>query len=169
MNSVHIHLLLNHVSIMAAIFSVLVFAYGFFRRNSSVINIALAGFVLAALAAIPVFLSGEPAEEAVEHLPGVVEAVIEEHEEAAEIALWLIEISGLAALTGLVMRANQFFTGKVFYGLMLVLSLVSAGSISYAGYLGGKIRHTEIASAGGEPAENVQGADQYESEEEDDD
>lgn len=168
MNPVHIHLLLNHVSIMAAIFSVLVFAYGFFRKNSSVINVSLAGFVLAALAAIPVFLSGEPAEDAVEHLPGVVEATIEQHEEAAEIALWMIELSGIAALAGLVMRANRFFTGKVFYGLMFILSLISAGSISYTGYLGGKIRHTEIAASQGQPAENIQGADQNETEEDDD-
>lgn len=154
MNGVHLHLLLNHVSIMAAIFSVLVFAFGFLRKNSSIINVGLAGFVVAALAAIPVFLTGEPAEEAVENIPGVLESMIEQHEEAAELALWIIEVAGVLAFSGLVMRANKFFTGTMFYGTMLVLSIASAASISYTGYLGGQIRHTELGASTGN--QNVQ-------------
>lgn len=144
MNSTHIHLLLNHVSIMAAIFSVLVFAYGFLRKLPSVINVGLAGFVVAALTAIPVFLTGEPAEESVENIPGILEAVIEQHEEAAELALWIIQIAGVFAFSGLVMRANTFFKSPTFYGLMLVISIASASTIAYTGYLGGQIRHTEL-------------------------
>ena len=40
-------------------------------------------FVLMALLTIPVYLTGEGAEEIVEHLPGVPHELIEEHEESA--------------------------------------------------------------------------------------
>ena len=146
MNTTHIHLLLNHVSILAALFSVFIYITGTIRKNNSIKNTALIGFVLAAITAIPVFLTGEPAEESVEHLPGVLESVIDSHEDAAEIALWLIEITGVFALAGLFSQKIKFVTTATFSLLMVVLSLVSSVSISYAGYLGGKIRHSELSS-----------------------
>lgn len=147
MNGTHIHLLLNHVSILAALFSVFIYLAGIFKNNVSIKNTALIGFVLAAISAIPVFLTGETAEESVEHLPGVLESAIESHEEAAEIALWLIEITGVVALAGLFSQKIKFVTNSAFSVLMVVLSLVSSVSISYTGYLGGKIRHTEVSSS----------------------
>ncbi len=146
MNGTHIHLLLNHVSILAALFSVLIYITGYIKKNDSIKSTALTGFVLAALTAIPVFLTGEPAEESIENIPGVLKSAIESHEEAAEIALWLIEITGIIALAGLFSKKIKFVTTSTFSILMVVLSLCSSVSISYAGYLGGKIRHTELSS-----------------------
>lgn len=145
MSQTHIHLLLNHVAIMAALFSAILFLFGAIRKNETIKNVALIGFVLAAVAAIPVFLTGEPAEESVEKLPGVLESVIEAHEEAAEFAIWMIGIAGLAALGSLLLKNVSFFKTTVFAGIMVVISLVSASAISYTGYLGGQIRHTEIS------------------------
>jgi hypothetical protein len=45
-------------------------------------------FVLVALVALPVYLTGEPAEEVVEHLPGVAESFIESYEEMTQ-PLWM--------------------------------------------------------------------------------
>lgn len=148
MSEVEIHLMLNHVAIMAAIFSVVVFGAGFFRKNATMMNVALVGFVVAALFAIPVFNTGEGAEEAVEHLPGVVESVIEQHEEAAETAIWFVEILGVAALGGIIMRKRAFFQGNAFRTIIMALSIGAAGLIGYTGHLGGKIRHTESVSGG---------------------
>lgn len=155
---------------MAAIFSVFVLAYGFIKSNNVVINIALTGLVLAAVTAIPVFLTGEPAEESVEHLPGILESAIEEHEEAAEIAFWLMQITGIVSLAGVFLRKSGFMKGFVFNTVILLLPIAAAGSIAYTGYLGGKIRHTEInagASApmdnSGEPA-NAEGGEETEDE-----
>lgn len=166
MNLTHIHLLLNHVSILAALFSVLIYIAGIIKKNDPIKNTALIGFVLAAIVAIPVFLTGEPAEESVEHLPGVLESAIESHEEAAEIALWLIEITGIVALAGLFSKKIKFVATTGFSLLMVTFSLVSSVSISYTGYLGGKIRHTEISSTtiGNDTNEGGQG----EAEEEED-
>lgn len=152
MNPVHVHLLLNHVAILAAIFAIPVFVYALITRNETAKNIALSGLVLGALAAIPVFTTGEPAEEAVEKLPGVLESIIEQHEEAAEISIWLMGITGLLALAALLMRKSEFLRGKIFTYAIFVLALVSSGSIARTGYLGGKIRHTEIAGGAANPA-----------------
>lgn len=171
MSSVHVHLVLNHVSIMAAVFSLFVFAYGFIRKNVSVINVALTGFVVAALAAIPVFLTGESAEEVVEPLPGILESSIEQHEEIASVALWLVVATGVVALAGLVLARKAFFRSNVFYVLLLVIALCGAGTMAYTGYVGGQIRHPEVTTAGGTqnaPAEN-EGGVQTEQEPEDDD
>lgn len=168
MSQTHIHLLLNHVAIMAALFSAVLFLFGALRKNETIKNVALVGFVLAAISVIPVYLTGEPAEESVEHLPGVIESVIESHEEAAEFSLWMIEIAGLAALGSLLLKKVSFFRTTVFAGVMVVISLVSASAIAYTGYLGGQIRHTEIS--GNAPVQNgQQGTEQGEAGEEDDD
>lgn len=145
MNAVHLHLLLNHVAIMGVIFSTIIFLYALFRKNESVKNVGLAGFVLAALAAIPVFLTGEPAEEAVEHLPGILESLIHDHEEAGELAIWFVEATGALALLGLLFRKMKFFSGPMFAILMVLVSLAASISIGYTGYVGGQIRHPEVS------------------------
>ncbi len=146
MNLTHLHLLLNHVSIMAALFSIAIYLYGMLKKNSSLTNLALMGFVFAALAAIPVYLTGEDAEESVEHLAGLVKANIHEHEEAAEISIWLIGISGAIALAALIFKNVKFFSTSAFALVMTLMSIVSGVSISYTGYLGGFIRHSEIST-----------------------
>ncbi|MCX6291006.1 MAG: hypothetical protein NT126_04515 [Bacteroidetes bacterium] len=145
MNSTYIHLVLNHVAVLGAVFSFLLFIAGIMKRNETISTIAFAGFVISALAAIPVFLTGEPAEDSVKNLVGVFKPGIEEHEEAAEVSLWLIEILGIISLTALLFRKRKIFSSIMFVGIFALLSSVATGAISYTGYLGGKIRHTEIA------------------------
>jgi uncharacterized membrane protein len=165
MKPTHIHLLLNHVSIMAALFFVLIFFYGLIRSNETAKTISYVGFVLAALAAIPVFLTGEPAEDAVEKIPGVLESAIEKHEEEAEAAIWLISVTGILALGSLLREKISLFRSKALVAMMIIVSLASAATISYTGYLGGQIRHTEIAS--GTNGLNTAPANGGEAEEED--
>jgi hypothetical protein len=168
MNAVHLHLLLNHVAIMGTIFSTLIFVYALFRKNESVKNVGLAGFVLSALVAIPVFLTGEPAEEAVEHLPGVLESLIHDHEEAAELAIWFVEATGALALLGLLFRKMRFFSGPLFSILLVLVSLAASFSIGYTGYIGGQVRHPEVTGvAPGGEVDAVEAAEEEEHEEED--
>jgi hypothetical protein len=161
MNPTHLHLVLNHVVIMAALFSAVLFLFGVFRKNETIKNIALFGFVISAISAIPVFLTGEPAEESVEHLAGVFESTIEAHEDAAEFSLWMIEIAGIAALGSLVLKKIQFFKSSIFTMAFVIISLISTAAISYTGYLGGQIRHGEISGNAG--LQNPSGIEQGES------
>jgi len=114
----------------------------------------LLGFVIAGLTVIPVFLTGESAHERVEDIQTVSERYIEEHEEAAEASLWLTVVLGVAGLGGLVIeKYRRGFLHVYIAGLMLV-SLVTAGFLTYTGYLGGNIRHSELR--GTSPSQNTE-------------
>ncbi len=148
MNAAQLHLLLNHVPILGFCFAGLLMLAGLWRRSRDLQAAALCTFVVAGVVSIAVFLSGEPAEEVVEHLPGVAEAAIGEHEEAAEVAFGLMLATGVAAGVGL--AVGRVREAKWFPPALLALGAVAFVVVSWAGHLGGLIRHTEIGS--GAPA-----------------
>ncbi len=102
MNWPHLHLLLNHVPVMGVPFGFLLLAVALARRSLELTKASLGVFAVVALVTIPVYLAGEPTEEVVEHLPGISESLIEEHEESALVSLVAIEILGVLALAGLI-------------------------------------------------------------------
>jgi hypothetical protein len=118
--------------------------YALLRKSDELNRLALAILVFTALVAIPVYLTGEPSEEAVEKLPGVSEALIEQHEEGAKVSLILAIISGAIALVSIfAMRLKKEIAGW-FVLLPLVFSIATAVSMARTANLGGQIRHTEI-------------------------
>ncbi|MBK7850466.1 MAG: hypothetical protein IPJ66_04785 [Bacteroidetes bacterium] len=145
MNQTHIHLLLNHVAILGSVFSIVLLIAGMVLKSDVLKKTAMIGFVIAALVAIPVFLTGEPAEESVENIAGTIKATIEEHEESAEISIWLVEFMGAVSLLTFFLAKKSNTINKGLLSFLLLLSIVAAGSISYTGFLGGKIRHTELS------------------------
>jgi uncharacterized membrane protein len=95
-----------------------------------------------------VYLTGEPAEELVERLPGYSEALVEQHETAALIATIGMSLLGIAALIGLLRRQpRQWYPKAVLLGALLV-----AGLMAWTANLGGQIRHTEIRTSAQAPA-----------------
>lgn len=162
MSSVHFHLLFNHVAILGILFSVVIFIAGVFFRQEVLKRTALVGFIVASISTMVVMKSGEGAEEAVEHIAGVGENVIHEHEEAAEFAMWVIAVLGIASVFGFLNSLRSGSLKKGLQAVVLVSSLLAGGSIAYTGLLGGKIRHTEIASG----AVSQDGMNQSEEEEE---
>ena len=106
--------------------------------------------VFTGLIAIPVYLTGEPAEETVEHLPGVLESIIEEHEEFAKFGLISAIVSGIAALVSLAFLRTDPDGGKAKLLLFATLALaaITVGTMGWTAKLGGVIRHTEIRAAG---------------------
>lgn len=156
MNEVYIHLLLNHVPVLTTLFGIPVLAYGWFRKQEQVMQVGLAFFVLGAIAALPVYFSGEGAEEAVEHLPGVIENLIEQHEDFAKIAMFFAEGLGLASLLALFALPRKPELARWVLPLIFVLSMGSAGTIIQTAHLGGQIRHSEIrAGASGGNTQNL--------------
>lgn len=163
MNQTHIHLLLNHVAILGSVFSIILLIAGMVLKSDVLKKTAMIGFVMAALVAIPVFLTGEPAEESVENIAGTIKATIEEHEESAEISIWLVEFMGAVSLLTFFLAKKSNTINKGLLSFLLLLSIVAAGSISYTGFLGGKIRHTELSG------QNVNASGQQEKAGEEDD
>jgi uncharacterized membrane protein len=146
MNGAHLHLMLNHLPVLGTVFGLLLLAYGLIRKKPDLLKLSLGVFVLAALAAGAAYLTGEQAEEVVEHLAGISEAIIEPHEEAAWIALLGAGVLGLLALGGLIWF-RQRDVSKMFSVATLVLALAVSGWMVYTANLGGKISHPEIRSA----------------------
>lgn len=152
MNPAQIHLALNHAPLFLSILGAGILIIGMIRKIESVKTIALLMLVLAALATIPVYLTGEGTEELVEELPGVNEGLIGRHEEMAKISLIIIAFTGIISLLALLVRKKQGLS-KLFVIASLVLAIVSFGSMAQTAHLGGMVRHTEIrdgANQGGE-------------------
>lgn len=143
MNATQIHLALTHVPVILS-FTGLVFLIGsFFIKNTFLTKVAFFTLAAAALAAIPVYLTGEGTEHAIENLPGISEPLIEEHEELAKIALIVIIITGLLSLAGMLFtRGGQFAKGIRIVVLLLAVS--SAAVLAQTAHLGGQVRHSEI-------------------------
>lgn len=146
MSPVHVHLALNHAPLFAVLFGVPIVAYGLVSRAGVATRIGLVMLAVAALLAVPVFLSGEPAEEGVEHLPGVSEPAIEAHEDAAKLALAATVALGLLAGGVLVASRRRPDVASAGAGLTLAVAVVAGGLLLYTAMLGGRVRHTEIRS-----------------------
>ena len=101
--------------------------------------------LFAGLTALPVFFTGEGAEETVEDLPGVSEALIGKHEDFARIALVGILATGLIAVVGL-FRFSFGSMAKPIRLVVFLLALSSSVLLAQTAHLGGQIRHTEIRS-----------------------
>lgn len=153
MNAAHLHVILNHIPIVGVPIGLALLLYGIIRGSTEVKRASLLVFIAMGFIAVPTFLSGQAAEDIVEHLPGVTHDVIENHETAGTVALGLTASLGGVALAALVW---SFRTAAV-SSLVAVLLLLGAGGVSgwlaWTGNLGGKIRHTEFRAGGFEGAE----------------
>ncbi|MEO9851381.1 MAG: DUF2231 domain-containing protein [Reichenbachiella sp.] len=143
------HLLLNHFPILGSLFGLLLLGYGLLKKSDSIIESALFTFIVIAIISVPAFLSGEVAEEVVEHMNKQNDILIHEHEDAAAYGLWLMLLLGLSSLVALIRTIKKRENVRKFqYGIML-FSLIAFLTMSYVGITGGKIRHTEIRASGG--------------------
>lgn len=147
MNEAQLHLLTNHLPVMGSLFTVLLMLWGIVRRSDEVQKTALGAMVLVALSALPAYFTGEPAEHVVEHLPGVSEAHIEEHESMGKFALASAIGLGVVALAGLILSRGKSVSLAA-ASIALVANLFVAGVMGYTAHLGGQIRHSEIRGEG---------------------
>lgn len=148
MEPVHIHLALSHAPlfIVAVAFVALILAV--FWNREALTRFGLVLVVLSALVAIPIFLTGEPAEEIAEGMVGVSEAAIERHEDAAGIGFLVLgSLAGLSLVTLLVFRRRTIPRSVPVVASALALAAFLA--LGYVASLGGQIRHTEIAGDAG--------------------
>lgn len=148
MNTAHLHLLLNHVPVLGAIGLLGMFTLAFVRRDAALSRLLLAISVILAVGAFIVFLTGEPAEELIEHVVGVETNAVEPHEEAALVATIAFAVFGAAALVALIAYWRRALPRWI-AGSAIVATLVVSGLMGWTANLGGKIRHTETGAAAG--------------------
>ena len=146
MNLAHLHLLLNHFPIIGTIVALGLLIGSFIGKNDDLKRSALIIFAAIALITLPAFFSGIGAQRAVRKEPGVSTAVIDRHEGAAILALFLMLITGALALAELWnrrrIRTEKIWSGTIF--AILIFSLLTTGVMARVGTTGGDIRHPEI-------------------------
>ena len=153
MNPTHIHLLINHLPVIGSLLGCIVLFYGIWTKSQPTLVAAYLVLLISAAGGGIAYFTGEPAEETVEKLAGINEAAIEEHEEAAKFAIWGFILMGAAALVGLFLSGRSVVTRGRYAIAVMIITLLSFGLAARTGYLGGKIRHTEVH---GLPAGNGQ-------------
>jgi uncharacterized membrane protein len=153
MNPTHLHLLTNHVSLFALVFGLIALVLGLIRKSEELKLGAAIIFLIGAIMIVPANQTGEEAEHTVEELAGVNHDDIEEHEHAAEWALYAMGVLGLLSIVALFQfRKRKLFPKGITYA-MLVIAIWGFAVVARTAYLGGYIRHSEIhdrAPAGGE-------------------
>ncbi|MCX7992706.1 MAG: hypothetical protein N2651_03445 [Fimbriimonadales bacterium] len=146
MNGAQLHLMLNHLPVMGALFSLLLLGWALVRRSPELLKTALVVVVLVGLTSVPAYLTGEPAEQVIEHLPGVDEAYISEHESLGKFALTSgVTLSLVAAVAlGIGLRSPKGLL--IGAALVWLLNALVFGVMGYTAHSGGMIRHPEIRS-----------------------
>jgi uncharacterized membrane protein len=147
MNAAHWHLMLNHVPVLGTGFGLVLLAWAVVRKSEELKKVSLTALVVGAALAVPAYLTGEPAEALVERLPEVSKALLEMHEEVAQLAFIGTIVVGVAALVGRLRFRRAKGVPGWFAGLILVASLMVFALLAWTANLGGQIRHTEIRSA----------------------
>jgi hypothetical protein len=144
MNDAHLHLLFNHLPIVGSLIGLLILAAGIFLKQALVRKTAFAVLIFSALVTLPAFFTGEGAEEIVEELPGISHNIIHEHEEAAELALWLSEALGILAIVAFYLEHIQHKISGMANLFTLIFSIGTFVSFAKTGNTGGEIHHPEI-------------------------
>jgi len=140
MDTVHIHLFLNHVPLVGGIGALLLLGWGLLRRSVDVTLAALVAIIVVALLAVPAFLTGQ----SIENVSGAPHAIVERHQDAALAGMIGIQATAAIALASLfVWRSTRRYPA---FGAaaVLVVGLAASVLIIRAASLGGQIRHTEV-------------------------
>src|SRR5690606_35255273 len=87
MDQTRLHLFITHLPVFGAALGLIVCLLGMRWKNTQTIKAAWYVLLLTALGAAVAYITGEAAEETVEHTAGISEDAIEEHEDAAVFAL----------------------------------------------------------------------------------
>ncbi len=153
MNWAHIHLLINHIPILGTLFGLLILLWITWKPREELRKLGLLVLFLSGLAAIPVYLTGEPAEDMLEGLAGVSEDRIEQHEEAATVTLGFMIFTGVLAAVGLLNKNERNINNVT--KIVLVIAIITIGLSAWTGNLGGEIRHSEIRNKQDRPIKSV--------------
>ncbi len=138
MNAAHLHLILNHIPVLGELVGAVMLLAGMKRHSATAIRAALLSIIASGAVAVPVFLSGRRAAQAVGHVDGVVQEAIGPHEEAAQLFLG-------GAITAAVLAAIALAAPRPWITpFALAAALIASFLGLRAAALGGRIHHPEI-------------------------
>lgn len=147
MNAAHLHLMINHIPVLGSVAVLVLILYSVLKKNRDVTRLTLKVAILIGLLSIPVFLSGEPAEDVIEHVLKTNDTFVERHEDFSGYALFMTELVAVVAVVGLVKSRTTADVSAKLIAALGIMAAVNAGMMGYTAYLGGQIMHTELREA----------------------
>ena len=149
MTLAHVHILLNHFPTVGMIVGLGLYIVALIWKSDDLKRASLAVLVGLATLAIPVYMSGSAALEEITSRPDVSKAAVSAHQDAALLALAVMEVMGLVAWFGLWQYRRIARISKGIQATVTLLGLVTLLLMSNAANIGGEIRHPEILTKGG--------------------
>lgn len=147
-NSAHVHLLLNHVPTVGFAIGIALFLGSLVHKNGHLERTSLGVFFAVAVVAIATYVSGNAAESLIKDRPGVSQAAIRAHEDAALLAFAFMEITGFFSWLALWQWRRLSRLPGWSLATVLLLSIVTFGLMARAAEMGGGINHPEMFAAG---------------------
>jgi len=149
MNPAQFHLLVNHLPVLVPAIGSLLAGSGLLLNSKDLRQAGAWLVVLGAVAAIPTYLSGDPAENVLKNYPGTSRLLIKDHESSALVSMILLEFTGAVALLfAYGTQAKKAFADKRWaWAILLFLSAVSFVFVARTAHMGGLIHHEEIRSS----------------------
>jgi hypothetical protein len=141
-NLAHLHLLLNHVPTVGLGIALGLLVAALLKKSRDLKEASFVAFFLLGLVAIPAYLTGSAAQLALQDRPDVSADVVAAHQDAALLALIVMEMTGFVAWLAL-WRFRPWHQAAV-----LALATVTFGLMASAANIGGHIRHPEILVEG---------------------
>jgi len=149
------HLLINHFPVVLSVVALGTAILALLVRRRGVWQTAMAALTVAGLFIYPVHFTGDEAGEALEHTWYIKRSVVDAHDKAAGIAMWVILIAGAFAAYSWwrsLKRPQENLPAWMTSGI-LIGALAAVASVTYTAYLGGKIIHeAPILNAPSAPA-----------------
>lgn len=137
------HLLINHFPVVLSVVALSVAILALLVRRRGLWQTAMAALTVAGLFIYPVHFTGDKADEALNDPWFIKPGVIEAHDKAAGIAMYVFLLVGAFAAYSWwrsLKRHTEIIPGWMRAGI-LVGSLATVASVTWTAYLGGKIIH----------------------------
>ena len=144
MNWPYLHTLINHFPIILIVMAATAAVVALFSGRRSIWLYALATLTFAGLSIFPAFFTGDKASDVMRDKWYVVPEMIHDHEEASELALWIVLVAGAIGAYAWWRQLRRFPDGLLprwLQWIVVAASLAGAGTVAYAAYDGGKIVH----------------------------
>ena len=141
----HLHILVSVFPSVGLIFALGFYAAAFTTNNEALKRTCLVAFGVLGLLAIPTYLRGDGAMEALAQRPKFSEDMVSAHYGWGIAALAVLALTGIAAWIALFRSRGAARLSDNALHLVLGLALVTLGFMAVVGELGWEINHTEIS------------------------
>jgi uncharacterized membrane protein len=137
------HLLLNHFPVVLSVASLATVVLALILKRRGLWLTAMASLTGAGLFIFPVHFTGDQADQALHDPWYIKHGMIEAHDAAAGVAMYVILIAGAFAAYSWwrSLKRPEEPLGRWMRSGLVVGALAAVGTVTYTAYLGGKIIH----------------------------